>query len=245
MLIISLIILQIIIFVVLIMVFRTIMTQNVSKATSHLEALNQEYVRKEEQAHEHVSQAQQQADVLLQKAQEEAQTLKIDAAKRAEEEGQVALNQARTQAQDIMQQAQRAKEQLLAEINERIERRASIKAGELLTQCLPEDFMKELHIRWVKDLLDQGLGAVQRLHIPADINDIKIVSAFSLTQEQKHLLSQKLEQSLGRRLELHHEEDSALVAGLVIHAGSIVLDGTLVNKVKEKMHNASSSLKRA
>jgi F-type H+-transporting ATPase subunit b len=244
MLIISLIILQVIIFVVLILVFRTIMTQNVSKATTHLEALNQEYVRKEEEAHLHVSQAQQQADVLLQKAQEEAQALKIDAAKRAEEEGQVAVNQARTQAQDIMQQAERAKEQLLAEINERIERRASIKAGELLTHCLPDDFMNEVHGRWVKDLLDKGFGHVDRLHIPPEVKEIKVVSAFRLTPEQKTVLAQKLEQSLGRRLEFHDEEDRSLVAGLVIHAGSIVLDGTLVNKIKEKMHNGSALLER-
>lgn len=245
MLIISLIVLQVIIFVVLIQVFRTIMTQNVSKATSHLEALNQEYVRKEEEAQKHLSVAQQQADAIRQQAQEEAARASSEASKRVDEENQVALNQARQQAQDIVQQAERSKEQVLAEINERIEQRAAVKAGEILTQCLPDDLMKGIHERWVKDLLDSGFGQTDRLHIPPDINEIRVVSAFRLTPEQKATLSQKLQGVLGRRVELREEENRSYVAGIVIHAGSIVLDGTFANKIKEKMHNGAEHVERA
>jgi F0F1-type ATP synthase membrane subunit b/b' len=245
MLIISLIALQVIIFIVLIHVFRTIMTQNVSKATSHLETLNKEYVRKEEEAQAHLSQAQQQADALLVKAQEDAARVQAEALKHVEEESQVVLNQARTQAQDIIQQAERSKEQLLAEINERIERRAAVKAGELLAECLPEEFTKDIHIRWVDDLLDKGFGQLDRLHIPGDLDQIHVSSAFAFTSAQKNLLSRKLETALGRSVRVDFEENCHLVAGFVIRAGSVVLDGTLVNKIKEKIHNGSEHVERA
>ena len=47
MLIVSLIILQLLIFAVLISIFKKIMTQNVASATEHLDELNQDYEKKE------------------------------------------------------------------------------------------------------------------------------------------------------------------------------------------------------
>ena len=96
MLIVSLIILQIIIFTVLISVFRRIMTQNVNSATKHLEELNQDYAEKEREVTKRLQEAEQKGQELINKAKDEAEKLKVDIIKRAESEKENIIQEART-----------------------------------------------------------------------------------------------------------------------------------------------------
>ena len=46
--------------------------------------------------------------------------------------------------------------------------------------------------------------------------------------------SKKLEQLLDRRIALKEEVNPEIVAGIIINIGSVVLDGSLRNKIKEQ-----------
>jgi F-type H+-transporting ATPase subunit b len=238
MLIVLLILIQIIIFVVLILMFRRIMTKNVVQATTHLEEMSQEYTEKEKEISKRLQEAKQKAQETVLRAQSEAEKRKAQIIKDAEEERDSILKQARSQSEEVIQHADKSRQLLLAEIDERIAKAAILKACELIESSLSDEFKKEVHKRWVEDLVDSGFKGIGNLKIPENIKEAKVVSAFSLTDEQRKTISKKLKETLDRDVKLKEENDPKIVAGLIIKVGSLVLDGSLKNKIQEKARDA-------
>lgn len=234
MLIVSLIVFEVLIFAGLIFMFRRILNQNVISATKHLDDLNQDYVKKEEEVERRLQEAKQQSQEILAKAQNEADELKVQINKEVQDEKDKLLKQARIRAEEMIEQADKARRQLLTEIEDRISKEAVNKSCELLHDVLPEEFKQIVHKQWVDDLIENGFSQVERLHIPPDIGEAKIVSAFALSDEHRKKLSRKLKDALGHEVVLKEELNPKVVAGLIITLGSLVLDGSLKNKIQEK-----------
>ena len=234
MLIASLIFLLLIIFVAMIFIFRRVMTQNVVLATQHLEELNQEYTKKEQEANRQLEEAQVRSQELISRAKNEAEKLKMEIIRNAEKERDSIVQQARTHSEEIIQQADKSRQQLLSELDERIAKEAIKKACELIQDTLPEHFKQLVHTHWVEDLIQSGFAKLERLRIPENIEAVEVVSAFTLTEEQRKNLTKKIKATLGREISLKEEVDPKIVAGLVINIGSLVLDGSLKNKIQEK-----------
>jgi len=108
----------------------------------------------------------------------------------------------------------------------------------LLQETLPQAFKQEVHLHWVEELIEGGFVQLERLRFPEDIREIKVTSAFSITEEQRKNLSKKLKDVLGYELILKEEIDPKIVAGLIITIGSLVLDGSLRNKIRERTKSA-------
>ncbi|MCM8780564.1 MAG: F0F1 ATP synthase subunit delta [Candidatus Omnitrophica bacterium] len=234
MLIFSLAFLQAIIFVGMILMLRRIMNKNVISATRHLDELSQEYAKKEQELNRQLQEANQKSQELLKQAQEEAQKLKDKIIKEAQDEKENIIKQARAQSEEIIQQADKSRQALLREIEERITKTAVDKACELIQYTLPEQFKRDAHDQWVEELIEHGFGQIERLHLPQDISEIKITSAFALNEQQRKLLSKKIGDVLGREFTIKEEIEPKVVAGLVIHIGSLVLDGSLRNKIQQQ-----------
>lgn len=239
-LIVSLVFVLIVIFVVMIVVLRKIMTQNVVSATKHLDELGQEYTKKEEEISRQLGEMQLKSQEIINKAQEEVQALKAQVTQEAETERSKIVEQARTQANEIIQQADKSRQSLLDEIDKRIAKEASDKACELIQETLPEQLKQEVHAHWLRELIDDGFSQLERLHIPKDISEVRIASAFTLSQQQREILSKRLKGILGYDVSLKEEIDPKLVAGIVINIGSLVLDGSLKNKIQERVNSASA-----
>jgi F0F1-type ATP synthase delta subunit len=234
MLLVLLIILQVFIFSVLVALFRKIMTKNVVSATQHLEEMNQDYLQKEHELNRQLEEARQKSEEMITGAQKEAEKLRMEIISRAEQERDNMLQQARVRSEEVVQQADKSRQQLLAEVDEKIAKEAVTKACELIEGTLPKEFKQLVHAHWVEDLIESGFSRLERLRIPDGVEETKIVSAFALTDEQRKRIAKKLGDSLGRQVKLKEEVDPKLVAGLVITIGSLVLDGSLDNKIREK-----------
>ncbi len=61
--------------------------------------------------------------------------------------------------------------------------------------------------------------------------DAYITSAFPLTDEQTSKLAASLKQKLGKEVNVTTSEDSSLLGGVIIHAGDIVIDGSVRGKL--------------
>ncbi|OLS61588.1 F0F1 ATP synthase subunit delta [Pseudomonas putida] len=61
--------------------------------------------------------------------------------------------------------------------------------------------------------------------------DVEVTSAFALNQEQQDKLAKVLSARLNREVRLHATEDSALIGGVVIRAGDLVIDGSVRGKL--------------
>src|SRR3989338_10619288 len=112
----SLVLLQLIIFGILIVFLRVILTKNISKATSHINELNQDYSQKLEDAQKRVQEADKYYDSMLLKAKTEAEKTKMQILKEANDSQQMIVNESRKQSEEIIQKAQKSKDSLLEEV---------------------------------------------------------------------------------------------------------------------------------
>ncbi|MDP2943355.1 MAG: F0F1 ATP synthase subunit delta [Candidatus Omnitrophota bacterium] len=238
MLIVSLVLLQVIIFAGLIFALKRILTKNVVTATRHLEEMNVDFVKKDEEIKKRLEEVNKKSQDILTKAEEDARRASAQTIKEAESQKEEIIKQARKQNEDIIQQAERSRQLLISEINDRIARESTGKACELIQSILPEKFALDVHMHWVDELIDAGFGQLERLNIPKEVTDARIVTAFPLTEEQRKKLHKLLKNILDKDIKLNEEVDKRIVAGVSIIIGSLVLDGTLQNKMMEKVKGA-------
>lgn len=233
-LIVSLVVLLLVVFAAMIYFFRRIMIQNVSLATKHLDEMSMDYNDKEKKLNLEMQEAKDKADEIMKQAQDEAEKLKLEIVRDAEGQRDKIVGQARTQGEEIIQQADKSRQKLLSEQEDLIQKGAVAKACELIDESLPVEFKQIVHSQWFKDLIDNGFGRLKSLRIPENLQEIKVTSAFSLSAEEKKEVSKKIHEVLGRQVPVKEEVDPKLVAGIVIAFGSLILDGSLKNKIQEK-----------
>ena len=239
MLIASLVLLQIIIFGGLIFILRKVLNQNVILATKHLDELNQDYSKKEQDIQKRLEDLKQKTHEILSKAQGEAQKTKETTIKQAETERDDILSKARAKGEEMMKQADKARHILISEIDERIAKEAVSKACELTQYVLPDEFKQIVHTHWLNELIKNGFDQLERLSVAEDVHEINIKSAFDLDEEQRKLLTKKIKEVLSRDITLKETVDSNMVAGVVITLGSLVLDGSFKNKIQEQAKKLS------
>lgn len=228
-----LIILQVVIFFILIIGFRRVMTKNVTLATQHLEELSKEYVKKEEELNNRMKEMEKRAKEIIKQAEEEARSMREKIIKEAEEEKEKIIDDARRQGDEIIKQAEKARDSLISEIEEKIEQEAFNKACDLLDEVLPEEFKKGIHNFWIEELVNSGFEELANLHLPEDMKEIKIISAFPLTEEQRRILGERLKEILKKDFDIKEEINSKIVAGVIVSVGNLILDGSLKNRIKK------------
>jgi len=230
----SAIILIIFVFIVLVVMLRKIMTQNIISATQHIDELNQDYIKKDEDASRRWEEVKQKADSVIRQAQEEGEKTRMDLINGAQAEKEQVLKQARAKGEEMVQQAEKSCHAMLSEIEERISREAMSKAVGLIHDVLPDKFKQSVHNEWVDGLIANGFKHLHNISIPDNVSEILIVAAFALTDVQRQGLIEKLSSVLKRPVTLREEVEPRLVAGLIITIASLVFDGTLKNKIMEK-----------
>ena len=234
MLIMSIIFVQVFIFVGLIIVFRRILARNVISATKHIDELNQEYDRREKEAAKKLEEAKEKSQEIISKAVGEAEAKKEEILKEAEKEKSDILKEAREQGETIVKQADKSCEQIISELDQRIAKEAIKKASELIQNALPEELKLTAHSQWVKDLIETGFEKVGEVKVVEGLKEIRVLSAFPLSESDRARLSKKVNMLLGKNMVLKVEVDPKIVAGIVVEIGSLVLDGSLRNKILEQ-----------
>lgn len=234
MLIVSMLVMMVVIFGGLILVLRKVLSQNVTLATRHLDELNDDYAKKEADLRRQLDDVRQKAEEIVRKAQEEATQAKAQLMKDAEAQRNKLLQETHTRTEELMQQADKSRQMLLSEIKERISREAVDKACELIQETLPEQFKLKAHEHWIEELMESGFSQFERLKIPEGVHEAKIISAFPLNENQRKNLGKKLQDALNKEMILKEEVNPRVVAGFIIHIDSLVLDGSLKNKIQER-----------
>lgn len=228
-----LVLIQLVVFTLLVVFLKVLLTRNISTATTHLHELNQDYNQKVEDANKRKTEVDRYYDEMLLKAKADAEKSKVQILREAQATQEVIMKQARQQSEEIIGQANRSHEMALSEMGARIEARAAERASELAGKVLTNEMGETLHKQWVKELLKTGLEDLGRLHVPEQIQEVLVASAFALSDEQKNLILKKLKEALGHEVRLSESVRPEMIAGLQIMLGSLVIDGSLRHKIKE------------
>jgi len=70
--------------------------------------------------------------------------------------------------------------------------------------------------------------------------DVDVVSAYALSTKQKNELSKSLEKRLARKVNLNCSIDKALITGMVITAGDLVIDSTAIGQLNRLSNTLQS-----
>ena len=200
--------------------------------TAHLDTLIAENSAKEEEIKKHLEDAKRQSQEIIANAQKDAATQKEEILKAVADEKNKIIADAQARAEEVIKQADNARLALLSELEQKIGESATVRALELLQSVLPDDFRKEVHQRWVSDVISSNFAELDRLRVPQGLSEVKVVSAFILTDDQKSGLKLKLKEKLGFEFDLKEELDPSLICGLVVNIGSLILDGSLKFKMQ-------------
>ena len=119
-----------------------------------------------------------------------------------------------------------------AHINEK----AIVLAKELACRVIPQNIAQSMHVMWLDALIAGGIEGVDKLKIPEDVHQVEIISAITLTDEQRNNLKNKLQEVLDREIEIIEKVDPDLIAGVVINMGNLVFNGSFAEKVKELVY---------
>jgi len=63
--------------------------------------------------------------------------------------------------------------------------------------------------------------------------DVEVASAVKLDAEQEKVIAAALEKKLGKKIKLSSSVDESLIGGVVIHAGDLVIDGSVKGRLGE------------
>lgn len=233
MLLLQIIILMLMLFGGLLFVLRHILTKNISTATSHLDQMNAEFVKREEAIKEEQAEARKYYEDMVAKAKDEADKIRMEANRQVQEEKDKVLAEARAQSEQLIEKAEKTKELLINELRREVEAKMAAQVRDFIKMIFPKRVQEEVHKLWVEDLLTGNLSQLRSMRIPEEAREVRVKSAFPLTSSEKAALSKKFKEQLNRDMTLAEEVDPALMGGLLITIGSLVLDGTVANKIEQ------------
>ena len=236
----SLFLLLILLFIGLVALLRYLMKQNFTDAAGHLQALSDDYAKKQEELKQRLQQSEQQYEEQIARARTEAERLVTEARQDAESLRTRRLEEARLESERIVQQGMESRDALRKELEQQLEGRAIQRACELIQEALPEAFRREIQQRWLEELFRHGLAQLDHFKSEEAIQDVKIVSAFPLAKEQREALKTRVKAALKQELPLTEQVDPKLVAGLVITIGSLVFDGSLASRIQQAVRKANN-----
>jgi len=239
MLIIQLIIIQIITFLALVFVLRKIMYSASFMETKRLQQLSEENSKKAQELAAKLEDAQRQYQEKLESAEKEAKRLKAQAEEEIQKLKEDVLNKARAEGERIVNQALNTKEKLKEEIESQMAEKSIEQSLRLIHTVLSAQNQLSLHQGLVDNILEEiEKTGPEKLKI--NIHKGKLIMPYEIAKPKKEKIIAVLSKKSGKEISLEEEIDKNIIAGITIKLGSLVIDGSLANKLRE----AAEALKK-
>ncbi|MBI3615042.1 MAG: F0F1 ATP synthase subunit delta [Candidatus Omnitrophica bacterium] len=229
---IEIIVVQILAFAGLVALLRWLFVRNVTSAMERLELLHQENLKRENELQNRLQAVEQEHKTKIQRSEEEAKEILSLAKARAEEAREQLLKEAKGESQRIIQEAHERREELRRELEEQVEQKAVQLASDAVRYVLTTKLEQEVHRQLVDELI-ADVGTLDASLLDVNAAKAQVVSSQKLEPEQRHRLEGILSQKAGRAIQIVESVDQKVIAGIVIRLDSLILDGSLLNKLRE------------
>jgi len=163
---------------------------------------------------------------------EEVNSLKEKAKQEIDNMRQEMLEKARAESDSIISAARSRQDSVRQEIYQELQSQSIDCAGTLIKTALNKEILHGLGVSLINELLQQ-LKNFDKSQLTADIKETEISFAEPPDEEQKRQIKQVLREVLGHDIAIKEKQDSNLLAGMIVHLGGFVIDGSLVNYLRE------------
>ncbi len=181
--------------------------------------------KKIKEADEELAKRRQEADNLTKKMLSEAED-------KVKLERESMVNKARLEGEEIITKAQMTRDKIRKEIEVEMELKAIGYGVEMLNSIMEKRTRGALDAQLVEEFL-QGLEKVEMGHINLSSGGVELTTTqpleASLTAKLQQLLNTKLKQTIA----ITYKQDPAIMGGAILRIGTLGLDGSLRNMIKE------------
>ena len=228
----QLLIIQVATFVGLIFVLRMLFYQHLNSALKRLKALHEGNLIKETQLKEELERAKKERLSEVEKGRQEAGAIIETAKKEAEAIRARLQEQTEEQTGAMLRQGKEAIEKLKAELLSEIEERALTLCHQMIQYVFTQVGKEGLQHQFIEELLEE-LEHIENGRLPRGVDRVKVTSCFPLTEQERKRLTQILSDKIGSLVILEEQSSPVLITGLVVEVGSLVIDGSLRNRLKK------------
>lgn len=228
----QLVIVQIVTFIAIIFVLRKLLYSESAKEMLRLRKLKEETAMKQKELQQKIDEAENAYKEKMAEAEAKARASHIKAEEEAEELRKRTLAKAKEDAEQIVKSAFNAKEKMREEIGEEMRKKIPLLASSIFKETLSSAVQEMAHHELVRDVIDK-IRKTDKTAFKSKVEKGEIVSAHPLPKNDKLVIESLIHDILGYQIPLYETEDSQLVAGVIIKLGTILIDGSLDNRLKQ------------
>ena len=231
---IPLLIIQVITFIALVLLLRTLFYRNLKTSLNRLSDLHEQNVVKEDQLKEELERARAERLAEVEKGKAEAKEIIENAKKEAESLKIKAADESKSEGQDItlhaQQDAEKFKQNILAELG----KQALTLSTQMIQYTLTSSGKENLQQQLIDEVISE-IRALSKDKFTVVTDKVKVSSAFPLNEAERQNLKNTLSEKLNSPVVLEERVEPDLVTGLIIEIGALIIDGTLKNSLSRAL----------
>lgn len=239
----QLILVQVVVFILIVIGLRKLLYSKASVEIKRAQLMVDENNKKVEALRGQIEEAKTEYKRTIAQAKEDAQKLIAEAQKEAEELRARHSQETRRETDKMLKAAQAKTESMERAIHSMVAHKSIHFSKAIIKQVLTAGALGATHDVMIEEI-SQQIGNIDLGQMREDIKEVEIVTIFPLGEEKMEMLKKILSDKLKKKIELKEKIDDSLVAGILIKLGSLILDGSLANKLRiatdqlEKEHSA-------
>ncbi len=222
---------QAVVFFLILFVLRKMLYTESAKESRRLHELKQENFAREKEIVLKEQELKTLYSEKLAKAEEDAKQLRRQAEAEIEELRNSLTVSARQEAARIIKDALSSKEKIRDEISFQNAGQAPALALHIFKKALSPEMILFVHKELVREVAKKA-EELDRGRLISEISNMEILTACALSGEEKDALFIALSVPEERRAGIGEKLDSSLIAGVVVRLSTMVIDGSLLNKLR-------------
>lgn len=222
---------QVIVFGAVIYALKKIMLGNTESAVNRLQNSYQEVAKKKEEVTKKISQIEEECQKQRQALQEELKKAREEAEAELEGKKESTIKEARAKAEQLINDALGTKDKLKKDIEQQEQLKMVNYCEAIIKSTLSVLMRKKLNDSLVEEILEE-IKNLDCRHISSEIKEVELVFAEKPDPDLISRLEKIISEKMNKEINFKHSVDQAVVAGIVVKFGSLVLDQSLANKVE-------------
>lgn len=184
-----------------------------------------ELSKKIKEADEELAKRKKEADDLVKKMRDEAEEV-------ARSDREKMIKKAREDSEEIISKAQRTKDQIRAEIKKEMELKTVDFAVEILHTVLSEKARGALDKYLIEEFLE-NLEKMNMAEVSVEADTADVITAVAVDEAVKSKFAKVIKGKLNRDIKINATVVPAIAGGVILRFGSLAVDGSLQNIVRE------------
>ncbi len=241
MLLVQIIIFQIIVFGAVIFALKKILSQDTESSINRLDKVYQDLLNKQKDLTQKIEAAEKDYNAKKEEGNLVVGKMKTEAMDEVRVKQDEVIKKAKTEAEEILKKAHESEEKFKKGLEKEFQRKVIEQAATILKVAFSTKIAETLHQALIVEFLERA-QKMDLSQISANVDALILKSAFPLDKTQLEQFQKLIASKISRPVKLEAQEDKALIAGVLIQFGTLLLDGSLNNYVKEASEATKKNL---